>query len=162
MRGRTIEGRVFASMTGTFTNQPSQFRRHTFAHAFLASVSRTYLGFHHAHQKLGLLVTSFRLIELVGGKVGGNCRTRRHRWSYRSDVARRSTDSKKFPPLVPIPHRKKPIKRSSGNERLELQHAVDGTLKFRYQRSKVALSSSGKLRWGQVLCSVFMSGDASI
>jgi hypothetical protein len=89
-----------------------------------------------------LALTSFRLIELVGEKVGGNCRTRRHRWSYRSDVARRSTDSKKSPPLVPIPHRKKPIKRSSGNERLELQHAVDGTLKFRYQRSKVALSSS--------------------
>lgn len=47
---------IFTSMTGALTNQPAKFCRHVFAHAFLASSSRTYLGFHQTHQKFGLLV----------------------------------------------------------------------------------------------------------
>jgi hypothetical protein len=47
---------IFTSVTGTFSNQPAKFCRHIFAHPALASLSRTYLGFHHAHQKLSLLV----------------------------------------------------------------------------------------------------------
>jgi uncharacterized protein len=36
--------------------QAARFCRHIFAHPFLASLSRAYLGLHHAHQKFSLLV----------------------------------------------------------------------------------------------------------
>jgi hypothetical protein len=39
----------------------AKFCRHIFAHPALASLPRTYLGFHHTHQKLGLLVLMARL-----------------------------------------------------------------------------------------------------
>ena len=56
---------IFTSVTGAFTNQPAKFCWHIFAHSFLASLSRTYLGFHHAHQKLGLLVLIQFVLQIV-------------------------------------------------------------------------------------------------
>jgi len=56
---------IFTCVTGAFTNQPAKFCWHIFAHSFLASLSRTYLGFHHSHQKLGLLVLIQFVLQIV-------------------------------------------------------------------------------------------------
>lgn len=56
---------IFTSVTGAFTNQPAKFCWHIFAYSFLASLPRTYLGFHHTHQKLSLLVLIQFVLQIV-------------------------------------------------------------------------------------------------
>ena len=56
---------IFALMTGTFTNQPAKFCRHVFAQPYLASLPRTYLRLHHAHQKFSLLVPVQFVLKVV-------------------------------------------------------------------------------------------------
>jgi hypothetical protein len=52
---------VNRSVSGShFSSSPTLF-----AHSFLASLSRTYLGFHHEHQKLGLLVLIQFVLQIV-------------------------------------------------------------------------------------------------
>jgi hypothetical protein len=56
---------ILTSVTGAFSNQPAKFCRHIFAHPALASLPRTYLSLHHAHQKFSLLVLVQFVLKVV-------------------------------------------------------------------------------------------------
>lgn len=60
-----VKKAILTSVTGAFSNQPAKFCRHIFAHPALASLPRTYLGFHHTHQELGLLVLIQFVLKIV-------------------------------------------------------------------------------------------------